>query len=222
MSFGYNLPLYLLPFDHRHSYVSGMFQLHAPLTATQRRAVIRSKQVIYDGFRNALGGELTVDTAGLLVDEEFGGAILCDANRRGYVTALSTERSGSAEFEFEYGSAPSTTQDPVSRRRAYRICSSFSGRRHGGVRRSARVLACRSRVASSRRTAAVSRSRALRAEDPPSRLQCLSRRNTAPDVTTLFDEAPLLRVGYRLESVVSPELAVDVMKVVAERLGGDT
>jgi len=104
MSFGYNLPLYLLPFDHRHSYVSGMFQLHAPLTATQRRAVIRSKQVIYDGFRNALGGELTVDTAGLLVDEEFGGAILCDANRRGYVTALSTERSGSAEFEFEYGS----------------------------------------------------------------------------------------------------------------------
>jgi len=105
MSIGYNLPLYLLPFDHRHSYVSGMFQLDSPLTANQRRAVIESKQVIYDGFRYALGGELTVDRAGLLVDEEFGAGILRDANRSGYVTALSTERSGSAEFEFEYGSA---------------------------------------------------------------------------------------------------------------------
>jgi myo-inositol catabolism protein IolC len=105
MSIGYNLPLYLLPFDHRHSYVSGMFHLDSPLTTTQRRAVIESKQVIYDGFRCALGGELTVDTAGVLVDEEFGTAILRDANRSGYATALSTERSGSAEFEFEYGSA---------------------------------------------------------------------------------------------------------------------
>ena len=83
MSIGYNLPLYLLPFDHRHSYVSGMFQLDVPLMASQRRAVIESKQVIYDGFRCALGGELTIDTAGLLVDEEFGAAILRDANRSG-------------------------------------------------------------------------------------------------------------------------------------------
>ena len=105
MSLGYNHPLYLLPFDHRHSYVSGMFQLEVPLMPSQRGAVIETKQVIYDGFRCALGGELTVDTAGILVDEEFGAAILRDANRSGYVTALSTERSGSAEFEFEYGSA---------------------------------------------------------------------------------------------------------------------
>jgi hypothetical protein len=79
MSIGYNLPLYLLPFDHRHSYVSGMFQLDSPLTATQRRAVSESKQVIYDGFRYVLGGTLTVDRAGVLVDEEFGAGILHDA-----------------------------------------------------------------------------------------------------------------------------------------------
>jgi myo-inositol catabolism protein IolC len=105
MRVGYNQPLYLLPFDHRHSYVRGMFQLDSPLTAAQRRAVIESKQVIYDGFRYALGDGLAADTAGLLVDEEFGADILRDANRNGYVTALSTERSGSAEFEFEHGSA---------------------------------------------------------------------------------------------------------------------
>jgi myo-inositol catabolism protein IolC len=105
MSLGYSAPLYLLPFDHRHSYVSGMFQLEPPLTPAQRHAVIDSKQVIYDGFRYALGGELPVDTAAVLVDEEFGADILHDASRNGYITALSTERTGSAEFEFEYGTA---------------------------------------------------------------------------------------------------------------------
>jgi myo-inositol catabolism protein IolC len=82
-----------------------MFHLDSPLSPTQRQAVIESKLVIYDGFRQALGDDLTVDSAGLLVDEEFGGGILRDANRNGYITALSTERSGAAEFEFEYGSA---------------------------------------------------------------------------------------------------------------------
>ena len=105
MRLGYDLPLYLLPFDHRHSYVSGLFDLDPPLTAAQRRAVIESKQVIYDGFRYALGGNLPVDIAALLVDEEFGTDILRDANRNGYVTVLSTEQTGSLEFEFEYGSA---------------------------------------------------------------------------------------------------------------------
>lgn len=33
MSPGYNRPLYLPPFDHRHSYISGMCHLTPPLTA---------------------------------------------------------------------------------------------------------------------------------------------------------------------------------------------
>lgn len=103
MSLGYNRPLYLLPFDHRHSYLAGMFHLTSPLTAEQHEAVTDSKQVIYDGFRKALGREVPVASAGILVDEEFGGDILRDAAKNGYVTALSTEKSGSAEFEFEYG-----------------------------------------------------------------------------------------------------------------------
>jgi hypothetical protein len=42
------------------------------------------------------------------------------------------------------------------------------------------------------------------------------------DVTTLFDEPPSLGVGDSLEAIVCAELAVDMMEVVAERLGGDT
>src|SRR3984957_1880005 len=105
MSLGYNRPLYLLPFDHRHSYVTGMFHFTPPLTADQHDAVADSKQVIYDGFRQAIGEGVPEPRAGILVDEEFGAAILRDAIAHGYVTALSTEKSGSDEFEFEYGTA---------------------------------------------------------------------------------------------------------------------
>lgn len=108
MNLGYDHTLYLLPFDHRHSYVSGMFHATPPLTASQRETVIDSKQVIYDGFREALTHDVPVSSAGILVDEEFGTDILRDAARNGYVTALSTEKSGSDEFEFEFGSAFTT------------------------------------------------------------------------------------------------------------------
>jgi len=42
MSPGYNQPLYLLPFDHRHSYVNEMF-LDSPLSPTQRQAVTKER-----------------------------------------------------------------------------------------------------------------------------------------------------------------------------------
>ncbi|MBP7587090.1 MAG: DUF2090 domain-containing protein [Thermoanaerobaculia bacterium] len=100
---GYDRPLYLLPFDHRHSYLTGMFNATPPLTADECAAVIDSKRVIYDGFQQALGRELPLASAGILADEEFGAGILRDAARNGYVTALAIEKSGSDEFEFEYG-----------------------------------------------------------------------------------------------------------------------
>ncbi len=105
MSLGYNRPLYLLPFDHRHSYITGMCHFTPPLDAGQRAAVTGTKRVIYDGFREALRSGVAKDRAGILVDEEFGAEILRDAAQDGYVTALSTETSGSDEFEFEYGAA---------------------------------------------------------------------------------------------------------------------
>jgi myo-inositol catabolism protein IolC len=100
---GYTQPLYLLPFDHRHSYETDMFGLAPPLTPEQRHGIAESKQLIYEGFRQALGPGVPPGWAGILVDEEFGAEILRDANERGYVTALATERSGTPELELEYG-----------------------------------------------------------------------------------------------------------------------
>jgi 5-dehydro-2-deoxygluconokinase len=41
--------------------------------------------------------------AGILVDEQFGAAILRDAARSGYITCAPAEKSGQEEFDFEYG-----------------------------------------------------------------------------------------------------------------------
>ncbi|MEP6918825.1 MAG: DUF2090 domain-containing protein, partial [Acidobacteriota bacterium] len=103
MTGGYDKPLYILPFDHRHSYIEGLFHWKEPLVPEQMAEVAASKQVIYEGFKAAVGdGELRA-RAGVLVDEEFGADILRDAAGRGYITCLSTEKSGQAEFDFEHG-----------------------------------------------------------------------------------------------------------------------
>jgi 5-dehydro-2-deoxygluconokinase len=41
--------------------------------------------------------------AGILVDEQFGGAILRDAAKQGFISAAPAEKSGQNEFDFEYG-----------------------------------------------------------------------------------------------------------------------
>ncbi len=105
MMTGYDTPLYILPFDHRHSLITGVFHWQEPLTPEQAAEIAASKQVIYDGFTAAVGDGVLHKRAGILVDQEFGAAILHDAGSRGYITCLSTEKSGQDEFDFEYGEA---------------------------------------------------------------------------------------------------------------------
>jgi myo-inositol catabolism protein IolC len=100
---GYEKPLYILPFDHRHSYITGVFHWQEPLTPGQVADIVTSKAVIYDGFKAAVSGHAERDRAGILVDETFGAALLRDAAACGYVTCVSTEKSGQDEFDFEYG-----------------------------------------------------------------------------------------------------------------------
>jgi myo-inositol catabolism protein IolC len=102
---GYDQPLYVLPFDHRHSFITGVFHWQEPLAPQQVVEIAASKQVIYDGFKAAVGEGLLHNRAGILVDEEFGAAILRDAQGGGYITCVSTEKSGQDEFDFEYGEA---------------------------------------------------------------------------------------------------------------------
>lgn len=103
MSVGYDKPLYILPFDHRRSYGSEVFGFKEPMTPDQIAQIAASKQVIYDGFKKAIESGVPKEKAGILVDEEFGAAILRDAAKQGFTSAMSVEKSGQHEFDFEYG-----------------------------------------------------------------------------------------------------------------------
>jgi len=103
MNIGYNKPLYIQPFDHRGSFQTKLFGWKGKLTEAQTAEIAASKQVIYDGFKAAIAGGVPKEKAGILVDEQFGQAILRDATANGYTTACPAEKSGQDEFDFEYG-----------------------------------------------------------------------------------------------------------------------
>ena len=103
MTRGFDQPLYVMPFDHRGSFQTGLFGWKPPLSDTQTAEIASSKQIIYDGFQAALAGGAPAHKAAILVDEQFGAAILRDAKAKGIVTACPAEKSGQNEFDFEYG-----------------------------------------------------------------------------------------------------------------------
>src|SRR5919201_2660247 len=103
MTIGFDQPLYLLPFDHRGSFQSKMFGWKGTLTAEQTAEIAAAKQVIYDGFKAAVAAGVPKAKAGILVDEQFGAAILRDATKQSYTTACPAEKSGQDEFDFECG-----------------------------------------------------------------------------------------------------------------------
>src|SRR5215471_4130594 len=100
---GFNRPLYLLPFDHRGTFQTKMFGWSGTLRPEQTAEIAAAKQVIYDAFRAALAAGVPKEKAGILVDEQFGAAILHDAAAQGFTTACPAEKSGQEEFDFEYG-----------------------------------------------------------------------------------------------------------------------
>jgi myo-inositol catabolism protein IolC len=103
MTPGFDKPLYVLPFDHRGSFQTKMFGWEGALNAGQTAEIANAKSVIYDGFRSATADSVAKEKAAILVDEQFGAAILRDAKSLGYMTACPAEKSGQDEFGFEYG-----------------------------------------------------------------------------------------------------------------------
>ena len=60
MSLGYDKPLYLLPFDHRYSFVAGLFNFKPPLPASQRDQVIATNEQLArtDGDKDAFDQQM--------------------------------------------------------------------------------------------------------------------------------------------------------------------
>jgi myo-inositol catabolism protein IolC len=100
---GFDKPLYVLPFDHRGSFQKKMFGWDGALSPQQTAEIAAAKRVIYDAFTTAVHAGVPKEKAGILVDEQFGAAILRDASAAGYSTSCPAEKSGQDEFDFEYG-----------------------------------------------------------------------------------------------------------------------
>ena len=99
---GYTKPFYLLPFDHRRTFADKLFGTSSP-SGEQHRAIAEYKQVIYEGLLSATEKEVPREFSAILADEEYALPVLEDAGQKGITTAVCVEKSGTTEFEFEYG-----------------------------------------------------------------------------------------------------------------------
>ena len=101
---GYDKDLFILPFDHRSSFEAGLLGIRGRHANSDEVAQLAAyKRVIYEGFLEAIATDVPTATAAILVDQKYGEELLADANQRGITTCTSVEKSGQAEFDFEYG-----------------------------------------------------------------------------------------------------------------------
>ena len=84
----YDKPLYILPFDHRGSFETGMFGWKGELTPIKRRRLPPPSRSSSTASRPAVADGVPKQKAGILVDEQFGAAILRDAASQGIHTSL--------------------------------------------------------------------------------------------------------------------------------------
>jgi myo-inositol catabolism protein IolC len=103
MKLGYDKPLYILAFDHRGSFQKKFFGITGEPNAEETARVADAKQVIFEGALRALDEGVGRESAGVLVDEQFGADIARKAKADGLTFAMPVEKSGQNEFDFQYG-----------------------------------------------------------------------------------------------------------------------
>jgi myo-inositol catabolism protein IolC len=105
MTFGYDGKLHILAFDHRGSFQKKFFGVQGEPNEEETARIADAKTVIYEGMLAALAAGAPRDSAGVLVDEQFGAEVARSAKAEGLRFAMPVERSGQNEFDFQYGEA---------------------------------------------------------------------------------------------------------------------
>jgi myo-inositol catabolism protein IolC len=103
MTLGYEGNLYILAFDHRGSFQKKMLGIEGTPTPEDAERISDAKAVIFEGFLKALDEGAPRESAGMLVDEQFGADLARRAKKEGVILAMPVEKSGQDEFDFEYG-----------------------------------------------------------------------------------------------------------------------
>src|SRR5688572_32982424 len=103
MTLRYEGNLYILAFDHRGSFQKKMLGIEGTPSPEDAERISDAKSVIFEGFLKALDEGAPRDSAGMLVDEQFGADLARRAKKEGAILAMPVEKSGQDEFDFEYG-----------------------------------------------------------------------------------------------------------------------
>jgi myo-inositol catabolism protein IolC len=103
MTLGYSKPLYMLAFDHRGSFQKDLLGIAGRPTQSQAERISDAKAVLYEAFELARANGGDADSLGILVDEQFGADVARRAKAAGAPLAMPVEKSGHAEFDFEFG-----------------------------------------------------------------------------------------------------------------------
>jgi myo-inositol catabolism protein IolC len=80
-----------------------MFGIDGDPTPEETDTISDAKKLIFEGMEKAVERGLDGESAGVLVDEQFGSDIPKLAKEHGLVLAMPVEKSGVDEFQFEYG-----------------------------------------------------------------------------------------------------------------------
>jgi myo-inositol catabolism protein IolC len=104
MALGYDGKLYILAFDHRGSFQKKMFGIEGDPTPEETETITDAKRLVFEGMEKAVERGLDASTAGVLVDEQFGGDVPKLAREHGLALAMPVEKSGQDEFDFQYDS----------------------------------------------------------------------------------------------------------------------
>ena len=100
---GYTKPLFILAFDHRASFSRDLLAVAGEPTAEEVPQIQPLKGIIFSGFKQAVAKDIPKAAAAILIDEQYGSAIIAEAKSQGINFVLSVEKSGQAEFTLEYG-----------------------------------------------------------------------------------------------------------------------
>ena len=103
MALGYDGKLYILAFDHRGSFQKKMFGIEGEPTEEETKTITDAKRLVFEGMEKAVERGLDASTAGVLVDEQFGGDVPKLAKEHGLKLSMPAEKSGQNEFDFQYG-----------------------------------------------------------------------------------------------------------------------
>ncbi|MEW1859080.1 2-deoxy-5-keto-D-gluconate 6-phosphate aldolase domain-containing protein [Streptomyces sp. NPDC088194] len=97
--------LLILAADHRNSLERDLYQLSGPPEPAQAARISADKLLIYQALLDAAGKLPAGPQPGILIDEQYGAAVIELAGRSGGAINLSVpiEASGSDWFEFAYG-----------------------------------------------------------------------------------------------------------------------